>query len=62
MHIYNDGRVILAYPGGLDGDCLPEGVLPPVGETDRDGLQSREITKIEFDALWAAMSRLQASV
>lgn len=61
MHIYNDGRVLLAYPGGLDGDRLPEGVLPPVGEVDQDGTQTREITKAEFDALWSALSRVQAS-
>lgn len=59
MHIYNDGRVLLAYPGGLDGDRLPEGELPPVGESDEDGWQTREIIKAEFDALWSALSRLQ---
>jgi hypothetical protein len=62
MHIYDDGRVIVAYPGGPDGDSLPEGELPPIGEVDDpDGVQTREITKVEFDALWAALSRLAAS-
>ncbi|CAN7156881.1 hypothetical protein [Mesorhizobium sp. LjNodule214] len=62
MHIYADGRVLLAYPGGLDGDHLPEGELPPVGEVDDpDGAQTRETTKPEFDALWAVLSRLESS-
>jgi hypothetical protein len=59
VHIYEDGRVLLAYPGGPDGDHLPEGPLPPVGKTDQTGLEAREITKLEFDALWVALSRLQ---
>ena len=61
IHIYADGRVLLAYPGGLDGDRLPEGELRAVEETEHDGLQTREITKAEFDALWAALSRREAS-
>ncbi|PBB97013.1 hypothetical protein [Mesorhizobium sp. WSM3862] len=61
IHIYADGRMLLAYPGGLDGDHLPEGELPTVEEAEHDGLQTREIAKAEFDALWAALSRLEGT-
>lgn len=60
MHIYEDGRVLLAYPGGPDGDHLPEGALSLAGKTDQTGMETREITKSEFNALWSALSRLAA--
>ncbi|WP_442583662.1 DUF6881 domain-containing protein [Mesorhizobium sp. ASY16-5R] len=61
VQIFKDGRVLLAHPGGLDGDYLPEGKLPPVGGTDQPGIETREITQIEFNAIWAALSRLKPS-
>jgi hypothetical protein len=61
VHIYEGGRVLLAYPGGPDGDHLPEGPLPPVGKTVVTGVETREITKSEFNALWSALFRLEAS-
>jgi hypothetical protein len=59
VHIYKDGRIVLAYPGGPDGDLLPEKELPSVGEADPAGVETREITKAEFDAIWSALSRLE---
>jgi len=56
IHIHLGGRVTLAYPGGIDGDRLPEGIIPPPGETDVEGVQTREISKLEFEALWSALS------
>ena len=61
MHIYADGRVLLAYPGGLDGDHLPEEELATMEEAKQRSWQIREITKAEFDALWAALSRLEGT-
>jgi len=61
IHLYADGRVLLAYPGGLNGDHLPEGKLPTVAEVEQGDWQAREITKVEFDALWAALSRLEGT-
>lgn len=58
IHIYADGRMFLAYPGGLDGDLLPEGELPMAKDAGDGGLQTRDITKAEFEALWSALSRL----
>lgn len=59
IEIWSDGRVMLAFPGGPDGDRLPEGPLPSVEECKaRLTGSSREITELEFNALWAALSRL----
>lgn len=59
IQIWSDGRVMLAFPGGPDGDRLPEGPFPTVEEcNDRMAGSSREITELEFNSLWAALSRL----
>ena len=60
VHIYEGGRFLLAYSGGPDGDHLPEGILPPVGKTDQTGVETREITEAEFNALWSALSHIEA--
>ena len=57
IHIFDSGRAVLAFPGGPDGDLLPEGPLPPVGATKLPGMESREVTMDEFSAVWAALSR-----
>ena len=58
IELYEDGRILLAYPGGLDGDYLPETDLAPKGEIS-PGVEIREITRSEFRALWSAFSRIE---
>jgi hypothetical protein len=56
IHIWDDGRVILAYPGGPYGDHLPEGAGGPIDEANNsDEWISRAILEPEFNALWAAL-------
>lgn len=58
MHLYADGRVILAYPGGPDGDSLPEGALGSVEDYAKlERGESREISELEFNTMWAALTR-----
>lgn len=58
IQIWSDGRTLLAYPGGLDGDHLPEGPLPSIDECKaRVRGESREITQVEFNSIWNALNR-----
>lgn len=58
IEVAPDGRVTLAYPGGLDGDQLPEGPLPSLEEMNASSeTMSREMTGDEFNALWTVFSR-----
>lgn len=56
LDIWADGRFRLAFPGGLDGDCLPEGPLPPSADLDASGALLGEMTRQEFETLWATFS------
>lgn len=60
MHVHGDGRVLLACPGGPDGDHLPDVPVPPLDEIDEDPGESREMNRAEFEALWSALFRLPA--
>ncbi len=58
IHIWASGMAMLVYPGGLDGDNLPESALPSAEECKRDVHENiREISELEFNALWAIISR-----
>jgi hypothetical protein len=58
IYVYADGRVTLAYPGGPDGDSLPEGTLASVEECKgRTRGETREISQLEFSSIWAALSQ-----
>jgi hypothetical protein len=58
IHIHADGRTTLAFPGGPDGDMLPEGPLATVEQYNAlNGGRTREISEIEFNSIWAALSQ-----
>lgn len=55
--IFADGRFRLAYPGH-NGPDLPEGPLPkPHERTDDAQFTTREMTSLEFNALWEALQK-----
>ena len=60
IQLWRDGRVLLAYPGGPNGDRLPEGPLLKADEwnTRNPAILARDITEEEFNSLWCALGRL----
>lgn len=63
IQLWRDGRVMLANPGGPNGDRLPEGALPKADEWNASNpeILAREITEEEFNSLWCALSRIPDS-
>lgn len=61
IQIFEDGRFRLARPGHF-GHLLPEGDNKSFRVIEDEHWSSRHMTKLEFEALWAALQREEMKV